>query len=668
MKSKRFVFCTVFVLIIGVVFTGRLINWQIIKGEEYSEIASNADSYKETLTAARGEIYDRNGKGLAVNVAGYEIKLNKIYIKDKNENEIIKSLINIFRENGDEFTDKLPVSYTGGKYFFDEKSEKEIGQIKDKYKIDSKANAEETIRSLATYFSCESYDDKIKRDIISVRYNMEKESFSEKIPYSFATSVNKTTVEAISENLAVLSGVQIKTSPQREYINGEAAPHIIGTIGAISKEEYEEKKQTNKYELNSKIGKTGIESAFEENLKGEDGVLRISSTQQGTTLSEEIVKETVNGDNLYLTVDADLQIAAINALKENCVAAQKLAKKDEVVTGSIVLIDLKDFSVLCAQSYPNFDLNNYYQDKTYYNSIVADNNNNPLFARAFEGCYAIGSTMKPAVAIAALQEGVINEKTKFNCKHVYTRFSPNYTPKCLGTHGTTDLREAMAESCNIFFFETANLLGISKMNEYQSALGLGEKTGIEINEKQGVLAGPSQREANGGTWYDGDTIAAAIGQSDNLITPIQLAVYCASIANNGIRYKTHILKQITSYDGTVVKLENKSDAPQLVKNLNLSKKTIDIVKEDMRAVVTSAKGTAHATLGNYSVPIAAKTGTAQVTSNKSAVAATDTSTLIAFAPYDKPQIAAALVMEYTKSGVYTANVLKSVLDEYFNQI
>ncbi len=664
--SKRFVFCAFFVVIVGLVFTGRLIDWQIINGEEYSEIANNADSYKETLTAARGEIYDRNGNGLAINTAGYEIRLNKIYMQKGNENELIKELITIFNENGDNFIDKLPISLNSYGYYFDENSEKEISQIKDKYNINPEATPSQVIEILAEYFNCRNYQKQMQRDIISIRYNMDRESFSEKTPYNFATFVSKTTVEAISENLANLNGVQIKTSPQREYLNGETAPHIIGTIGAISKEEYENKKETKKYALNSKIGKTGIEAAFEDKLKGEDGILRVNSAQDGTTLSEEISKEAVNGDKIYLTIDAQLQLAAIDALKENCSAAQKLAKKDEVVTGSIVLIDLKDFSVLCAQSFPTFDLNKYYNDKQYYNSVVADNTNNPLFARSFEGCYAIGSTMKPAVALAALQEGVINEKTTFNCKHVYTRFSPSYTPKCLGTHGITNLSEAMAESCNIFFFETANLLGINKLNEYQSALGLGQKTGIEINEKVGILAGPSEREANGGTWYDGDTIAAAIGQSDNLITPIQLATYCATIANNGIRYKTHIVKEIKSCDDSNIKLQNTSENPQIVKNLGLSEETLNTVKQDMRGVVTNAKGTAHGTLGNYKIPCAAKTGTAQVTSNKSSSTATDTSTLIAFAPYDKPQVAAAVVMEYTKSGVYTANVLKKVLDEYFS--
>ncbi len=667
MKNRRYIVCLISVIVVGLVFFGRLINWQVVNGEEYKEIANNADSYKESLVAARGEIYDTNGVGLAINSAGYSIQLNKMYLKDGTENEIIRCLIEIFAKHDDDFVDKLPITLEAGKYEFSSKNEYELKQLKNTYNIAESASAKECISALAEKFDCKDYTKQMQRDIISVRYNMEKEGFNERTPYIFAVSVNQTTIEAVSENSAVLSCVQIKTTPQRQYVNGEIAPHIIGTIGAINKEEYEKLKESGEYALNSKIGKTGIESAFEKNLKGKDGTVRISSTQDGTTLTQQIVKEAQNGDRIYLTIDSKLQAAALETLKENCAEAQNQAKKDEVVTASIVVLDVKDFSVLCAQSYPSFDLSRYYEDKKYYNEIVTDVDNNPLFSRCFEGCYAIGSTMKPAVAIAALEEGIIDANTQFYCNHTYTRFSPNYSPKCLGRHGNVKLKEALAESCNIFFFETAYKLGVSKMNQYQSDLGLGQKTGIEINEKAGILAGPEEREERGGTWYDGDTITAAIGQSDNLITPIQLATYCATIANSGVRCKTHLIKKITDSTGNITKVENSRENPTIVKDMKISKDTIDEIKTGMRAVVTQAGGTARNTLGNYGVKIAAKTGTAQVTSNKSSSVATDTSTLIAFAPYDDPKVAVGIVMEYTKTGVFAANVLKDVLNVYFEQ-
>lgn len=669
-KKTKYIVCSIFVVLIGLIFTGRLINWQVIQGKEYDEIAANADSYKEIIPAARGEIYDKNGLALAVNTAGYDIQVTKAHMQPNSENSVIETLLNIFEEKNENFIDKLPIEIDDdGNYVFSKNCENDIEQLKAFYKFNQNASANDCMNTLIKKYSCENYKKDMQRNIISVRYNMEKEGFNDKTPYTFASAVKKEIVEAVSENFVSLKCVKVKTTPKREYPDPESASQIIGTVGSITKEEYENKNKdgNNNYKLNSKIGKTGIEAAFEDNLKGKDGISRVSNLKvnSNSDTDEKTLQDAENGDKIYLTIDKNLQLAALNALKTNCEEAQKSAKANEVVTGSIVAIDLSDFSVLCAQSYPNFDLNKYYTDKKYYNQIVSDDTNKPLFNRAFEGCYAIGSTMKPAVAVAALEEGVIDENTKFRCNHVYTKFAPNYMPKCLGTHGNINLSEALAESCNIYFFETADRLGITKMNEYQKNFGLGEKTGVEINEKTGVLAGPQERQASGGTWYDGDTITAAIGQSDNLITPIQLATYCATIANNGVRYKTHLIKKITSFDQTQTKLENKQDNPTIIKDMQLSSKTINNIKADMRGVVTKSEGTAHNTLGSYKIPIAAKTGTAQVTANNSSHTATDTATLIAFAPYNDPKIAVGIVMEYTKTGVYPANILKTVLDEYF---
>eukprot|EP00826_Nyctotherus_ovalis_P002027 TRINITY_DN10385_c0_g1_i1.p1 TRINITY_DN10385_c0_g1~~TRINITY_DN10385_c0_g1_i1.p1 ORF type:complete len:409 (+),score=-26.89 TRINITY_DN10385_c0_g1_i1:152-1378(+) len=386
------------------------------------------------------------------------------------------------------------------------------------------------------------------------------------------------------------------------------------------------------------------------------------NTETGKSLDEPAV----SGDTVYLTVDAKLQKIARDALKENVDNAKKGAKSGEAVTGSVVMLDVEDFSVLCAQSYPSYDLSRYYEDRGYYNELIKDETNKPLFFRAFEGTYPIGSSMKPAVALAALEEGKITPATTYYCNHRYTRFAPSYSPKCLGTHGSTDLAKGMAVSCNIYFFETGYHLGITNMNVYQTRLGLGQKTGVEINERAGILAGPAEREAAGGTWYDGDTIAASIGQSDNMITPLQLATYCATIANDGKRLKTHIVKKVTDYSRQVVKSETTKDNAEVKDELKVSQQNINEVKSAMRGVVDRSDGTANKTLGYFSVPIAAKTGTAEVYKPGTNQLATDHVTLIAFAPYDKPKVALGITIEHGGRGTYCTNIAKALFDGYFN--
>jgi penicillin-binding protein 2 len=278
----------------------------------------------------------------------------------------------------------------------------------------------------------------------------------------------------------------------------------------------------------------------------------------------------------------------------------------------------------------------------------------PLINRAFNGVFTPGSSFKPCVASAALQENAINDYSVITCNHTYERFAPSYTPTCMGTHGPITLSTALAKSCNVFFFETGWRVGINNMNLYAKRFGLGSKSGIEISESAGTLAGPAERSAGGGVWQGGDTIQAAIGQSDNLFSPLQLATYVATIANNGVRLKTHLVSKVTDYTRKTIVSQTE---PTVVDNVGVSQQNLDYVKEGMRKVVTG--GTATSTFGSYGVAVAGKTGTAEVPPGS------DNEIFIGFAPYDKPEIAVAVVLEHGATSKYCNQVAKDVLDAYF---
>jgi penicillin-binding protein 2 len=317
------------------------------------------------------------------------------------------------------------------------------------------------------------------------------------------------------------------------------------------------------------------------------------------------------------------------------------------------VLDVSDFSILAAATYPTYDLSQYVSDSDYYTELLEDSTN-PLFNRAFNGAFTPGSVYKPCVAAAALEEGVLTSSTKITCNHTYEYYAPSYTPTCLGYHGALTVTSALAYSCNIFFYDTGRQLGIENMDLYSKSFGLGTTTGVEIGESEGTLASPSYRISNGGTWQPGDVIQAAIGQSDNAFTPLQLATYCATIANNGTRLKTHLVDKITDYTRDTVLSQTEAEE---VETVSVSAENLKIVQEGMREVCTI--GTASSTFGDYGIAVAGKTGTAENPGHS------DNTVFIGYAPYDNPQIAVAVVIEYGTSGVYSTGVAKDIFDAYF---
>ena len=472
-------------------------------------------------------------------------------------------------------------------------------------------------------------------------------------PYVFAGDIGQGSVGAVAEGIQDLSGVSIEAYLVRGAAEPTLAPHILGALGSVTEEDV----GSGEYGLNDRIGKFGIEAAYEDELRGSGGEKLVF---RGTG-AEEIKKTAKRGNNVWLTLDKKLQETAVKSLAENIGAARaqgeaesklysEKGRGEDCGSGAVVMLDTRDFSVLAAASYPTYDLNKYSLYGDYYLGLTRDERS-PLFDRAFDGEFACGSVFKPCVALAALGEKIIDKNTEFYCTKYYDYY-PSGVVECMHFHGAQNLDSAMAHSCNWFFAETGRRLGIGRLDNCAEKLGLGVKTGVEIGESGGVLAGRDSAD-----WQEGNTPQAAIGQSDNAFTPLQLATYTATLANDGTRLKTHIVSRITSGDNSRV-LEDHSK-PAAIRRSSFSKKDLGIVQNAMLGVSKDPEGTAYPVFGDYKISVAAKTGTAEN-------AGSDHAVFICYAPFEKPEVAVAAVIENGAKGKYAMQVARDLLDEYFS--
>ena len=664
--KARIIICVALLAAIFFGFAFRLFDWQLIHGEEYKALSAASTSYTVVSDATRGEILDVNGKPLAVNETAYNIVINKVYAPEKDINGIIVNLINILTECGKEYTDALPISIQDGGYVFDEGSGGDVEYIESPVMLNKEGlTADEIVNGLAERYKANDIADPFtKRSVVSVRYNMEKLGFSYEQVYVFASDVGAETASIVSERFQAVPAVEIRTVNERVIKNGTLIPHILGVVGKLDEDEYESHKDDG-YQLNDTIGKFGIESAMEEYLRGEAGVKTIVTDADGNITGENETVEAKPGDTVYLTIDSNVQAVTNYTLEKNVTEARKLGMEElkkakatnakqqskfgeDCIAGAAVMLDVRDNSVIAAASYPNYDISRYYDPD--YSDYLFNNDDIPMYNRAFDGAFAPGSTFKPCVATAALQEGVINTDTTIHCSGVYDYYE-NYVVHCMGSHGDQQLESAMAHSCNCYFAEVGRRTGITTMYMYAEKLGLGAKTGIEVYENTGFLAG---RDST--TWYEGNTVQAAIGQSDNTFTPVQLATYVSTIANNGVRYRTHIVRKIVNYERNETVLYNDPEKPEIMAETGVSQENIDYVKEAMNAVLKTATGRELA--GKYPIELAAKTGTAEN-------AGSDHNVFICFAPYDDPEIAIAIVLEHGAHSYLTQQAACDMMDAYF---
>ncbi len=665
-SNIRIIICAVLIVLIFCGFTVRLFNWQILNSDEYKEISAQSTSYTEVSDATRGEILDVNGKELAVNKTAYNVVINKIYVTPNTLNDIVNNLLDLCAVCNTKWVDVLPIVIENGVAKFESNSENELYYIVGESLLNDETltNPDEVLNALSKRYEADKFEDlSRRRDIVSVRYNMEKSGYSYSQAYIFAENVNQDTVAVISERTQSVPGVEIRVTNERVIKNGTLIPHILGVVGSLSGDEYEENKD-NGYQMNDVIGKFGIEAALEDYLRGKSGEKTIIKDENGNIISEEESVKAEPGDTVYLTIDSNVQAVANYSLQKNIDRARtegesevKSAKAnnknqtkflgEDCYCGGAVMLSVKDNSVIAAASAPNYDISKYYDPD--YNAWLNTNEHSPMFSRTFDGSFSPGSAFKPCVALAALQEKVITKNTAIRCTRHYDYY-PNYVVNCMGTHGSISLHNAMTVSCNYYFAEVGRRLGATTLYMYAEKFGLGVKTGLEINESVGILAG---RDSS--IWYEGNTVQAAIGQSDNTFTPMQLATYVSAVANNGVRYQTHLVRKIVNYERDEVVLYNDPKKPTILADAGISKSNINTVKSSMRSVVTSGTATV---VSSYPKAVAAKTGTAEN-------AGSDHVIFVCYAPYDKPEVAVAVVLEHGAKGKYAMYTAMDMMDAYF---
>lgn len=634
-------------ILVVVIFAGfvvRLVEWQIFKGDYYLKISNQNNSYTLSTEAVRGEILDVNGVSLAVNFTGLKIYFDRFTMDPNKLNDVILNLIDLLELKEEKWIDELPIEIDDqGECVFLEDKEEEIKTLKSKrvLNMNDYATAKECMDRLVEKYKCGNQDKEKERKVASVRYNMTKTGYDNSyvLPYTFADLVSSETVSIVLEDREKFPGVQVSTSVIRKDVNGTIAPHIVGLVGALSQEDYERLKDKG-YKLNDRKGNSGIERAMESYLRGTGGKKTIEATREGTVMNVIETQNAIPGNTIYLTIDARLQKVANESLAKNV----KASEASDCIAGGVVVMNVNDFSILAASTYPSYDLTKFLDDYNYFNEIMSDDDKKPTLDRALMGAFTPGSIFKPATACAGLQEGVITENENIYCSGAFYLGDARLGCKT-GPHGGISVKRALAKSCNVFFAETGRRLGIDPIKSYCNMLGLGVDLGLEIPSTEGRVA-----ETN--------AFQAGIGQSDSMFSPLQLATYTATIANGGNRYQPHLVRKITDYNREKVIEENDPNNPKLVDILNISPENLDIVKKGMRQVALD--GTASTPFANYEIPIAAKTGTAENSGS-------DHTTFICFAPYEKPEIAIAVVIEHGANGTLSKGVAKDILDAYFLQ-
>lgn len=662
----------------------RMVN--IVSSAPPDKIQTGTYRREEVIKAQRGEIYDRNGNRLVYNKYTYDLifDYDAMASTQQMRNRDILIILDAIEATGNAHKlegESFPFDGAYPNYTY--KSEARDGKSNVYYRLlkriaeneledESEKNKNELTASYLETFYAQNpeafpteaeildwYLTKYKMldedgnalfsnsdmdKLIRMRYDMEVNDFSVYNRYVVAQNVDKTFVAYIEE-LAVM-GADFEIEAQRQYAYPGYASHILGQLGKISAENWQYY-QSLGYDMNDLVGLNGCEQAFEAYLRGEDGIRQITEDKNGNIIDSKIIKQPIAGKDVYLTIDIDLQIAAEDGLRQN------VKNISTAEAGAICALDPNSGEVLALASYPTFDLSTYNQD---YDKLSKDPSK-PYLNRALSEIYAPGSTFKVGMAAAGITHGEITSATNLYCGGKYTYYN-DYQPTCLGVHEQVNAAYSLQVSCNCYYYELGRRMGIKTMNEYCKAYGFGSYTGIELGEQKGILAGPDYRNENGlPHWAEGNTISAAIGQSDNSATPIQLASYIATVLNGGTRYSAHLLLEVREYgSGRVI---YKSE-PEILSEVRLTSDALNAAKTGMRRMVQYSP-TVSGYMSDVPVTVGGKTGTAQRGGDK-----LDNGLFVCAAPYNNPEIVVSSVIESSGSGALSTYAASRVLAAYYN--
>ena len=670
MEERRFFVRTGVVAALAVsmflLFVVLLYREQILIGvDEQSTAAIYTATSTETVTAVRGTITASDGTVLVDNSFGYQVTLNASEMGDTEAQvATILRLMTLcqqadiaWNENEMPVTQTQPYEFTSPdavySYLDEDTGEEQstrLGRMCEAMGWNQTDSAAELLNEMRTTYGIETMNEGTARSLLGILYSCALRS-NEILwtDYVFIDDVEIDFISVVKEEQ--LPGVEITATSSRT-IESDFAAHLIGRVGYITAENWTEGEnyKAQGYDMDDLVGLSGIEYAFEEYLKGTDGTRTITTDAEGNVIGEEDTVSAQAGSTVAVTLVPELQIAAEEAL------ASYVPKLNEGEGGgAAVVIDVNSGAVLACASWPTYDA-----ATLSYDESLSDLS--PLFNRALQGTYSPGSTYKMVTATAGLETGVITPSTEIEDTGVMDYYDTQF--RCWlyretgQTHGYETLSDALRDSCNIYFYEVGIEVGIDTLTDFARQFGLGVSSGIELTESLGVNAGPEYSESVGATWYGGNLLSAAIGQSDNLFTPLQIANYIATLVNGGTRYSAHLLKSVTDASGKVTEYQ-----PQVLNTVELSSGNLAAIKRGMLEVVenTAAVSEAFARLNAAGIQVGAKTGSAQVSAQENA-----NGLFVCFAPYDDPQVAVCVAVEKGGSGAATSVIAANILESYFS--
>ena len=667
-RLRAHILLAIFVLIIGF-FGIKLYNEQIIKTGGSTD---NSVTYvtRTRVKAARGDLLDTNGNLLVSNRASYDLTVHHyVLLNTSGANENVYNLTAHCQEQGVEYVDHFPITKTRPfTYTLTEQNSVWQGYFQ-RYlaymgNLDSDITAPLLIEHLRKAYDLPAeWTDEEARRVIGVYYELTLRKCVQSLPlYTFIYDADDEALSTVVE--LNIPGINVESSTVREY-NTKYAAHILGYVGPMNAEQWEYYKTIEGYDMDAEVGQDGLEAVYEEYLHGTDGWRIDEVDEEGNLIRSYYESEPQAGANVEISIDINLQIAAENAIAD--VIEELRAHPDEdghdAEGGAVVALDVKTGQVLTCASYPSYDLSTFFENY----EILAEDPYKPFYNRALLATYPPGSTYKMSMVIAAMEDHLIDSKTTYYDYGVFNEYA-NFSVSCLAyaygySHGDCDASRALCVSCNYFFYLLGDKLNVYSMDRVAKNLGLGEKTGAELPEYVGNRANPETKAAlhagEDATWYQGDSILAAIGQSEHRYTPMQLAVYTATIANKGTRYKATFMNRIVSADYQTLLGEGK---PTIINKMEISDEAYTAVKEGMIMVAHHPDGTAYKTFKDYPIQVAAKTGTAETGIPDTS----DNGALVCFAPADDPQIAIAVYVEKGGHGSTVASIAKAILDIYFS--
>lgn len=679
-KPGRVAGLVILILLLLTVYLVALYKLQIIEGEANYNRSSELTNTERVVTAARGNIYDRYGRTLVSNEETYNLKIDtdKLFAND-DPNSVILELVHMVQGYGDEYTDDLPITMTPP-FEYDPDMTAIQRTMLDAYyvrqEIDPNSTAVELMSYMRTRYNIDnSYSAEEMRIIAGVRYSINVRYAVPTADYIFVEDASMKLISSIMENKLV--GIEVERAYSRKY-GTEYAAHILGYTGLMTQEEYEKYSLLN-YSTDAMVGKDGVEYAFENYLHGKDGKVIETRNSAGTVLATVYEEEPEPGNHVYLTIDSVLQeqterilANGVSILKQNI--AQKRAEgtargdynvdlKDEITGAAAVVVNVKTGEPLAMASWPTYNVATILED--YQELLEAENA--PLFNRTLMGTYAPGSTFKPCTAIAALTMGIVNTEDKIKCEGVYTRYAAEgYAPECWIwnstkdhlTHPEENVTTAIRDSCNYYFYSIGNYLGVDDLGKFAANFGLGEYSGIELVEAKGNMSNQANHMDYAGTeWRIGDTLQAAIGQSDSVFTPIQMAEYCATVANSGTRYSASILKSIRNYDYSE-KLYDRE--PTVMSTVESAEYNWAAVHEGMWQVLNDYINEKNVNVWvDCPWRVAGKTGTAQ-----KGEGIQNDGIFMCYAPYKDPEVAIFVVVERGGAGADVQFIARHIMDAY----